>query len=407
MQAYDRYVMVFFCFIATVICYLDRVSMSVAAISLQNELGWSETKKGFVLSAFFIGYMLVQIPAGILANRYGGRVVLGLAVMLWSAFTFLTPFFVSISFGALVILRIALGMGEAAAFPAIFSLYKSRIPDSERARAVAFTLSGGQAGTLLALLATGPIISFYDWRAVFYIYGTLGLMWFVPWIIWSGREKIFSGDDRTQVNANVIRRNIPWKHLIFNKRLIALMASHFCVNWSIYTLIAWLPTYFYRTQSVDIAKSSIYAAMPYMGAIVVGLTGGILADRIVRGGVPVATVRKIFQSFGLFGSATFLILSLVNPIGSSSMMLMIGAVSMLSLTFSGTSAAILEIDPEYSDIISGFVNTFGTLPGILGVFVTGFLIDYTGDIRTPFFLCGIVSVIGGAIWLRFGGINQR
>ncbi len=118
-----RYTMVGLCFCAVFVCYIDRVNISVAAIAMQEELGWSETVKGFVLSSFFIGYMLFMAPSGWLANRIGGRIVLGLAVLWWSVFTILTPAAALISLPILIAARIAMGLGEAAMFPAAYNIY--------------------------------------------------------------------------------------------------------------------------------------------------------------------------------------------------------------------------------------------------------------------------------------------
>ncbi len=172
-----RYVLVALCFIATFICYMDRVNISVAVIALQQEFGWSNTVKGFVLSSFFVGYLVMQVPAGIIANKLGGKIVLGFAVVWWSVFTMLTPAAASLSLIALIIVRIALGLGEAATFPAVFSLYKNWVPAKERSRAVTLTLSGAHLGTLAALLLTGWVVDTFGWPMVFYLFGPLGFFW--------------------------------------------------------------------------------------------------------------------------------------------------------------------------------------------------------------------------------------
>ena len=106
-----RYSVITMCFFAVFICYIDRVNISVAAIAMQEEFGWSETTKGFVLSSFFIGYMLFMAPSGWVANRIGGRIVLGFAVLWWSVFTLLTPVAAFMSLPILIVARIAMGMG--------------------------------------------------------------------------------------------------------------------------------------------------------------------------------------------------------------------------------------------------------------------------------------------------------
>src|SRR3954464_4509260 len=106
------------CGAAVLISYIDRTNISVAAIPMQAQFGWSETTKGWVLSSFFVGYLAFMAVSGALANRYGGKVVLGAAVLWWSVFTMLTPPAALVSFSTLIAARIALGLGEAAVFPA-------------------------------------------------------------------------------------------------------------------------------------------------------------------------------------------------------------------------------------------------------------------------------------------------
>jgi len=122
--------------LAVIIGYTDRVNMSVASVVMRAELGWSQTTKGFVLSAFFVGYISFLMVGGLLASRFGGKRVLGIAVLAWSVFTLLTPFAASESLSLLIAVRIAMGIGEAAIFPATYELFGRWIPASERTGAV-------------------------------------------------------------------------------------------------------------------------------------------------------------------------------------------------------------------------------------------------------------------------------
>src|SRR5678816_3386008 len=113
-----RYALVGLGFAATFICYIDRVNISVAIIPMSADLGWSATTQGTVLSSFFVGYLLTQIAGGWMADRFGGKVVLGGGVLLWSLFTMLTPPAAVLGFTALLMARIGMGMGEGVNFPA-------------------------------------------------------------------------------------------------------------------------------------------------------------------------------------------------------------------------------------------------------------------------------------------------
>jgi len=137
-----RHVVVGFASLGCVIAYTDRVNISVAALAMKEHFGWSQTEKGFVLSAFFIGYFLFMFVAGLLATRFGGKRLLGYSVAAWSIFTLLTPVAAALSLTTLLFVRVGMGIGEAAMFPAALELFGRWVPPTERARAVARLYSG-------------------------------------------------------------------------------------------------------------------------------------------------------------------------------------------------------------------------------------------------------------------------
>ncbi len=122
---------VLLCFAAVFISYLDRTNISVASIAMQEQFGWTETTKGIVLSSFFAGYLVLQVASGTLANRFGGKIVLGTAVVWWSLFTVLTPPAAIVSLPMLIAARIALGLGEAAVFPASINMVGRWVPEGQ------------------------------------------------------------------------------------------------------------------------------------------------------------------------------------------------------------------------------------------------------------------------------------
>ena len=149
-----RHVIVAFTFLGCIIAYTDRVNISVAAIVMKDHFRWSQTQKGLVLASFFVGYLLFMFVAGLLANRFGGKRVVGYSVLAWSIFTLLTPAAATLSIAVLVAGRIGMGVGEAGMFPATYELFGRWVPPTERARAVAFMTSGVPVGTLIGLMGS-------------------------------------------------------------------------------------------------------------------------------------------------------------------------------------------------------------------------------------------------------------
>ncbi|MCC7412500.1 MAG: ACS family MFS transporter [Gammaproteobacteria bacterium] len=405
-----RYTVVGLCFLASFICYIDRVNISVAAIAMKEAFGWTETTKGLVLSSFFIGYLSLQVISGWLANRFGGRRVLGFAVLWWSVLTLLTPAAAFVSLPMLVAARIALGMGEAATYPATYNLFGRWVPAVERSRAVTIIVSGIPLGTLFALTTTGWIVARYGWPAVFHAFGVLGFLWALLWY----RNVTDEPAAHRRISAAELallpppqsastRRGepIPWRMLLSKPAVGALVFNHFCSNWALYVLLAWLPSYFRSAHGVSIASAGLYAAAPWLTMFLVSNFAGWLADAMLRRGVSTTRVRKLMQTIGLMGPALFLILARDADSANVAMALMCGALGTLAFTWAGYGPNHLDIAPRYADVLMGITNTFGTIPGVIGVAVTGWLVDVTGTYSTAFVLSAAVSVAGTVVWLAF------
>jgi len=404
-----RYTVVGLCFIAVFVCYIDRVNISVAALAMQEEFGWNETTKGYVLSSFFIGYMLFMAPSGWIANRIGGRIVLGLAVLWWSLFTLITPAAAFVSLPLLIIARIAMGCGEAAMFPAAYNIYGRWVLPAERSRAVSLLISGIPLGTLFALTTTGWIIARYGWPAVFYVFGATGFVWTAVWFF---QVRNSPADDtkvspaelallQQQTTEHDEKPPVPWRKLLSSPAVWALFINHFCSNWVLYMLLAWLPSYFRGQLGLSIANAGLYSAAPWLTMFVVGILAGWFADGMVKRGISITAVRKIMQTIGLLGSALFMLLARDVDSPTAAMLLMCGALGAASFTWSGFVPNHLDIAPRYADVLMGITNTAGTVPGIIGVALTGWLVDATGTYSAAFTLVAAINVFGALVWLAF------
>lgn len=404
-----RHTLVALCFSAAFICYIDRVNISVAILSMQETFGWSASAKGLVLSSFFVGYLFLQVGAGWLAQRFGGRLVLGVAVLWWSAFTLLTPPAAYVSLAMLIAARIALGVGEAATFPAAFTLFSRWVPPAERSRAVAVMLSGAPCGTLAALLVTGWIVERFGWPAIFYLSGAVGFLWAILWFarvvddprqhprIDASELGLLAAQSGGEAGAGAV----PWRALFSKRPVWALLINHFCVNWNTYFLVAWLPSYFHDVQGQSVAGAGLASAVPWLTMFVMMNVAGWIADRLLSRGLSTTAVRKLMQSVGLIGAAVFLMLTRLADTTTLAILLMCGAMAFLACTYSGFGANVLEIAPRHAGVLSGASNTAGTLPGIIAVMTTGWLVDATGTYAAAFALAAGVSVFGAIIWLLF------
>ena len=407
---YKRYTVIVMCFLAMVIAYSDRVNISVAAIQMQQELGWNDVTKGLVLSSFFIGYLCFQIIGGWLANRYGGKIVLGFSVLIWSVFTIITPFAANLSMAFLLGARVLLGMGEASTAPSVVYMYSRWIPANERGRAMAIFSSGAVVGTLLTLMITGYVIVNFGWPMAFYSFGMLGFIWAIAWFGLISKSPEDHHDISAEElvllanNSNDVRHanNVPWKYIFSHPAAWALIAANFSTNWGLYVALAWLPSYFNDTHGISIAGSGIYSSAPWLSMFIAIIISGWLADKALGNGISATTIRKTAQTIGLIGSAIFLVMAGSAANTFTAILTTCGALSCLGLCYAGFAPAVLEMSPRYGEVIFSISNTFGTVPGVIGVAVTGWLVELTGTYVAAFALTACVHIIGALAWLIFG-----
>jgi len=404
-----RFILVGLCFLSTLICYIDRVNMSVAIIPMAEEFKWAQTTRGIVLSSFFYGYLATQVLGGWLADRYGGKVVLGFGVLWWSIFTLLTPPAAAVSLAVLFIARVGMGLGEGVAFPAIHNLFARWEPVHERARSVALNASGIALGTVAALLLTPMIVLAWGWQAVFYCFGLLGFLWYAFWQFFaSDSPETHSSIHPTEVqfirtNSPSPPRNekTPWGLLLSKIPTWAIIINHFCSNWGFYVILTWLPTYFKQALGADLSKVGLYTILPWLVMFLMANVAGWIADNLLKAGFSLTFVRKLMQSIGFLGAAMFL--SLVGSVTtvSQAIVYMCCTLGLGAFALSGFAVNHLDIGPRYAGILLGFSNTAGTIPGIVGVTLTGFILDTTGSWNLVFLISAGIYVFGTLVWLLF------
>ena len=411
-----RFTLVGLCFGATFICYIDRVNISVAIIPMAAELGWDVETQGVVLSAFFVGYLLTQIIGGRLADRFGGKVVLGTGVLLWSLFTVLTPPAAFVGLGMLIAARIGMGLGEAVTYPSIYSLYSRWVPVPERARAMALNNSGIPLGTVFALIVTPLIAETLGWEWAFYLFGALGVVWFAGW-----QRKTAASPDRhpdiTRAELDHIAVSVPADSGAVPTPSIAqflrcgpvwaIIVCHFCNNWSLYVLLSWLPTFVNQGLGVDFAAVGWFTMIPHIASFFgLNVAGGV-ADRLIKRGMGVGKVRKIMQTIGFGGIS--LALLIVGEVENAAMAIAVMSVGSAIGAFVTGGFAInhMDIAPRSAGTLMGITNTAGTIPGIIGVYVSGLILAWTGSWALVFQVAAGVTLFGLVFYLLFSSGEKQ
>ena len=411
-----RHTLIVLCVAAMFLAYTDRVNMAVAAVAMQGEFHWSQTVKGFVLSSFFVGYMLFQVGAGALARRFGGKRVLAAAVAWWSAFTLLTPYAASLSVGVLVAARIGLGLGEAALMPATYELYSRWVPPAERGRALGRLLSGIPLGQIVGFLATGWMTALFGWPASFYVFGALGLGWVGLWLgsvandpahdprVGAAEQQLLAGCAATRLGAD--RPRTPWRVFLRRAPVWALVAAHFAHNWTLYMLVSWLPSYFRDSHGLGIASSGLYSAAPWAAYFAALQLTGAWSDAAIARGAATLGVRRVATCGGLLAASVCLLLLRAVDSPALALALICVATASIGVAAAGFTSVPLDLSPRHAPVLIGFSNTLATIPGIAGVAITGWLVDVTHTYAAAFLLSALCSVGGALCFLRFASARE-
>ena len=402
---------------AVFICYIDRVVISLAIIPMSEEAGWSETQKGIILGSFYIGYMVTQIYGGVLSDRIGAKIVLGVGLLVWSLFTLITPWAFFGGFISLIIARIGMGLGEGITFPAWHSLYARWIPFNERTRAIAFTNSGVSVGTIIGYIGTQMIILAMGWEWAFYIFGIVGLVWFIFWnrnvTSYPKEHKRISAEELAYIQENAPSsepaKKIPLRQLLVNKPFLAIVAATFANNWSLFVFLSFLPKFIDNELGIELESSTfvILIIIPSIISVIALNAGGYLADSLIKGGLRVVNVRKTLNSIGFFGSAICLFMI---PFFESITMIM--ALICITNLFTGAAAGGFgvnhaDIGPSTTGTLVGIASTFGMIAGVVGNAVSGYVLDVTNSWTLVFHIAASLIVIGGLIYLFFASDQKQ
>ena len=372
---------------AACINYADRSSLSVAAPAISRDMALGDVQLGLLLSTFFWTYTICQSISGWITDRYPVRWVFAIGFLIWSGATLSSGLAGGLI--GLALLRLLLGAGESVAFPCYSKIIAARFPIERRGLPNSLIDAGTKLGPAIGTLAGGLVMARFGWRAMFFVLGSAGLLWLIPWmrIAPHGAADNAAQGPSPSV-AQILRRRDAWGTFIGN----------FCYQYGYYFLLTWLPTYLVRERRVSIESMSILASLPFWIAAVSAVACGALADRMIRGGASPSRVRKGFVAGGLL-LTTVMVPAAITPNLSVSIALLCvsyAAFGMaasnhwaISQTLAGTAAA---------GTWSGIKNTIGNLAGIIAPVATGWLVQATGGFLAAFISPAIVAVAGACSW---------
>jgi sugar phosphate permease len=386
------------------IFYVDRVNISTAAPLIKRDLGLSNTALGFAFSAFAYPYAAFQLIGGWLGDKFGPRWTLGASGLLVCISTALTGAIGGLT--ALVLVRLALGFGEGAAFPTATRAMATWLPASRWGFAQGVTHSASRIGNALTPPLIVWLIAVMSWRGSFVVLGVASLIWMSVWV-WFFRDdprshpritasELASLPERSRPATE--RAQVPWRRLA--PRILPVTAVDFCYGWTLWLFLSWIPSFFFHNFHLDLAHSALFSAAVFMSGVIGDTLGGVVSDRILKRTGNVRRARCWVIAGGLFGG--FLLIMPVILVHD--LAIVVGCLSLaffcVELVVAPIWAVPMDIAPRYAGSASGLMNFGFGIAGIISPLVFGYVVDVTGSWTIPFLASSALLLIGTGLALR-------
>jgi ACS family D-galactonate transporter-like MFS transporter len=412
--------------IGTMINYLDRTVLGIAAPQLTKELGISAALMGVMFSAFSWSYVASQIPGGLFLDRFGSKITYYLSMTLWSCFTLAQGFVHNV--GALLACRLGLGVTEAPCFPTNSRIVATWFPQSERAMATGTYTVGEYIGLAFFSPFLFALMGAFGWRSLFWVVGGVGVVFGLVW--WrfyreprdhpganaAELEYIEAGGGLTHRKASKEATAATGNNGGFNWRTIGQLLKHrqltgiclgqFAGNSTLVFFLTWFPTYLATERHMGWLKIGFFAIMPFIAASIGVMFGGTFSDWLLRRGVSANVARKLPIIAGLLLASTII---LANYVESN-----VTVIVILSVAFFAQGMAALgwtlvsDIAPDgLLGVTGGIFNFAANLAGIVTPLVVGFIVSATGSFVGALVFIGVIALVGALSYIFIVGDIKR
>ena len=376
---------------AIFINYIDRGNLATAAPLIQRELKLSPFEVGVLISGFFWIYVPGQLVAAWLVTRINAYRTLAIGLALWSVATMFTG--LTTGFTALLALRLLLGLGESAGFPASSKLLAQHLPLNRLGTANAMISSGIMLGPAAGTFFGGLIMAHAGWRALFVLFGGASLLWLVPWLISTRALSAAAVSETRSATAPTVRQ------MLARPELWGASIGHFCGNYPFYLVLSWLPLYLVKAHGYSLTEMAELGGAVYVLSAAVALGGGFFADRWMARGAGSNQARKT-----MIGAASVvaIVCMLMCALGSPQVAiagLLLSSISNGLGSFNLYAIGQTLAGPVAAGRWMGVQNCLGNVSGILAPLITGAIIDATGKFQLAFLAAAAVATVGLVCWI--------
>jgi MFS family permease len=379
------------------ITYVDRVNISTAASEIQKEFNLSNTQLGLIFSAFAYPYLVFQVIGGWVGDRFGPRRTLFWCGVIWACSTIATGLVGGLA--TLLLMRVMLGFGEGATFPAATRAMQYWTPAGKRGFAQGITHSFARLGNAVTPPLVAFLMALVTWRGSFIILGCVSLIWVLVWGLYFRDDPSKHPGITPETLATLpprpteARPKVPWGPLL--RRMWPVTLTYFCYGWCLWLYLSWLPLFFKNTYDYDIKKSAIFASGVFFAGVVGDTLGGMISDGILHRTGNVRLARLSVTILG-FGGACLSLIPILFYTDVTVVALCLSAGFFFAELVIGPMWSVpMDIAPKYAGTASGLMNTGSAFAAIVSPLVAGYVIDVTGNWHLPFLMSIGLLFLGG------------
>ncbi len=398
------WLMIVFLFTLTVISNADKAITGFASVPIMNELGLDAQQWGIVGSAFFLLYSLSAILVGGLADKVGTKIVIAGMAIVWALVQFSTLFVSSFTF--LLITRIILGAGEGPAYSLAMTAASKWLPKEKLGLGLTLVSVGGPLGVAISAPILIHLILTYGWRSAFVATGIVGAIWVVCWL-WLTKENPMLEEGKASVKQTIAEPAVPtqkFSSVIFSRNFILIALCGFATYWSFTFGLNWLPNYLENVRKLDEGTLKMVAALPWILITLSQITFSMISDRLYSKTQNVVKSRIfVLGPVMISGAICYFLGTLISSNMLSIILLSLGLTFGCITLVMGPTILVDLVAKQHQGKIQGWFMAISSLGGIVGPYVTGYLVKNSSTLETgfhnSFLLCaGLLLICGVLGW---------
>ena len=397
-----RYVILGVLFLGWVVSYLDRMVMTVAIPYIAQDFNLSPVEVGAVISAFFFGYAIFQLPGGLLADKFGPRKVMVGGITWWTFFAVLTGFANSMS--PMLAIRALFGIGEGVYPASSWKMIANWFPVKERSTANGIMMSSNFFGPAIAPLFVVAIMASWGWRAVFYcllIPGVIMVFLLYKYCTDSpgthptvSKEEValINEDSPTPTAANDIKK-VTFRQALSSSIVWKCFIVWFFFDITFWGFMSWVPSYLVNERGYEMVKMGITASIPFFAGTAGLIFGGWFADKYCPNNRPLyVSVSNLLAGISVFCTYH----------ASAEMVLPVMSIAgfLIAVAFASIWGLPMTVLPkEVMGSATGFINIAGQIAGFIAPLLLGFLIQTTGTYYSAFMVLAGSPIVAAVLSL--------